>query len=149
LRQLLPDVQIRLVGEAGPEVSAWTTAPGHRDRPGPDMVAELARADLVVVPVRYGSGTRLKILEAFAQRVPVASTTLGAEGLGSKDGTHLLLGDNASDLAAACARLLREPELRQAVMSRAEALFLQRFSADVIEEDIADLAREVAATGVR
>ncbi len=150
LRQLLPDVQIRLVGEAGPEVSALD------DRPRvtvtgrvPDMVAELARADLVVVPVRYGSGTRLKILEAFAQRVPVASTTLGAEGLGSKDGTHLLLGDNASDLAAACARLLREPELRQAVMSRAEALFLQRFSGDVIEEDIARLAREVAATGVR
>ena len=58
----------------------------------PDMAAELARADVVVVPVRYGSGTRLKILEAFAQRVPVVSTPLGAEGLGVEDGVHLLFG---------------------------------------------------------
>ena len=46
----------------------------------PDMAAELARADLVVVPVRYGSGTRVKILEAFAHRVPVVSTTVGSRG---------------------------------------------------------------------
>jgi glycosyltransferase involved in cell wall biosynthesis len=150
LRRLLPDAQIRLVGEAGRDVSAL------EDRPRvtvtgrvPDMVAELARADVVVVPVRYGSGTRLKILEAFAQRVPVVATTLGAEGLGAKDGVHLLIGDTAHELAAACARLLGEPDLRHAVVSRAEALFLERFSSDVIEEDIADLAREVAARAVR
>ncbi len=89
----------------------------------PDIATELARADLVVVPVRYGSGTRLKILEAFAQRMPVVSTTLGAEGLGAEDGVHLLLGDTAPALAEACARLLREPALRQAVVSRAQELF--------------------------
>ena len=75
----------------------------------PDIADELARADLVVVPVRYGSGTRLKIIEAFAQRVPVVSTTLGAEGLDVADGVHLLLGDTASALAEACARLLAIP----------------------------------------
>ena len=75
--------RIRLVGVSNPALSSLG------DRPGvtivgqvPDIEVELARADLVVVPLRFGSGTRLKVLEAFAQRVPVVSTTLGAEGLG-------------------------------------------------------------------
>ena len=78
----------------------------------PSMTPELARADLVVVPVRYGSGTRIKILEAFAHRIPVASTRVGAEGLEAADGIHLLIGDTADELAAACARLLTDEGLR-------------------------------------
>ena len=108
------------------------------------MAAELARADLVVVPVRYGSGTRLKILEAFAQRVPVVSTPLGAEGLGAVDGVHLLLGDTARGLADACARLLRDPALRPGVGPEAHCLFLEHFQSEVIEQEVAELARQVA-----
>ena len=67
--------------------------------PVPDIVTELSRADVVVVPVRFGSGTRVKIIEAFAHRIPVVSTTLGAEGLGVEDGRHLLLADTAQGLA--------------------------------------------------
>ncbi len=110
----------------------------------PDMAAELARADVVVVPVRYGSGTRLKILEAFAQQVPVVSTPLGAEGLGAVDGVHLLLGDTAAALADACARLLRDLPLRQELVSRAHSLFAEHFQSAVIEQEVADLARRVA-----
>ncbi len=145
LRGLVPDAEIRVVGEHAPDLVALD------DRPRltvtgrvPDIAVELARADVVVVPVRYGSGTRLKILEAFAQRVPVVSTPLGAEGLGAQDGVHLLLGDTAPSLAEACARLLREPGLRQAVVSRAEELFCRRFQSEVIEQDVARLARRVA-----
>ena len=54
------------------------------------MEPELAGATVAVVPVRFGSGTRVKILESFAHRVPVVSTTLGAEGLDVEDGVHLL-----------------------------------------------------------
>ena len=112
----------------------------------PDITEELARADLVVVPLRYGSGTRVKILEAFAHRIPVASTTLGAEGLGAVDGVHLLLGDTTTALAGACARLLRDTRLRRSVVSHAAALFSDRFATDVLEVGIADLARRVAAS---
>ena len=79
----------------------------------PDIATELAAADVVVAPVRYGSGTRVKILEAFAHRIPVASTTFGAEGLDTADGVHLLLADGAEALAAACARLLEDIDLRR------------------------------------
>ena len=145
LRTLVPDAEIRLVGEHPPELSSLDDRPRFTVTGRvPDIATELARADVVMVPVRYGSGTRLKILEAFAQRVPVVSTPLGAEGIGARDGVHLLLGETATGLAEACARLLRQPELREAVVSRAHELFLDRFQSDVIEQDVARLARAVA-----
>jgi hypothetical protein len=86
----------------------------------------------------------VKILEAFAHRIPVVSTTLGAEGLGAVDGVHLLIGDTAPALAESCARLLGDVRLRESVASGGEALFSDRFRTDVIEEGIAGLARTVA-----
>jgi polysaccharide biosynthesis protein PslH len=142
----VPDVAVRLVGEHGPELSDLDDPPrvsvvGRV----PDMGAELARADVVVVPVRYGSGTRVKILEAFAHRVPVVSTTVGAEGIGAVDGVHLLLADDAPALAEACARLLTEPDLRRTVTGAAHRLFEERFRSEVVEEAVARLAVAVAA----
>ena len=85
LRALVPDVEIRLVGDHPPELDDLDDPPRVTVTGRvPDMAAELARADVVVVPVRYGSGTRLKILEAFAQQVPVVSTT--ARGRGARRG---------------------------------------------------------------
>jgi glycosyltransferase involved in cell wall biosynthesis len=92
-----------------------------------DMAVELARADLVAVPLRYGSGTRVKILEAFAHRVPVVSTGLGAEGLGALDGRHLLVRDGAAAFADACAALLSERALRARLTGAAHELFLRRY----------------------
>jgi glycosyltransferase involved in cell wall biosynthesis len=63
------------------------------------------------VPLRIGSGTRLKILEAMAAGIPVISTRLGAEGLDLEDGTHLLLADSAAEMIAAVSRLAGSPEL--------------------------------------
>jgi glycosyltransferase involved in cell wall biosynthesis len=99
---------------------------------------------VVVVPVRYGSGTRLKILEAFAHRVPVVSTSLGAEGLGTQDGVHLLIGDTVPALASACARLLQDPLLRRSIADNAHALFLDRYRSEAIEEEVEKVAREAA-----
>jgi glycosyltransferase involved in cell wall biosynthesis len=143
LRSLVPGTEIRLVGAHDPGLMELHDPPRvtvvGRVR---DMASELARADVVVVPVRYGSGTRLKIVEAFAHRIPVASTTLGAEGLGALDGVHLLIGDDPKALAGACARLLQEPPLRAALTAEAHATFLAGLSTEVIGEGIARLARE-------
>jgi glycosyltransferase involved in cell wall biosynthesis len=146
LRTLVPEASIRLVGLANPEQVSLHDPP-RTTLVGPvaDIVTELRRADLVVVPVRFGSGTRVKILEAFAHRVPVVSTTLGAEGLGVVDGQHLLLADSAEGLAMACARLLTEPDLRQRLVDAAYEHYLDAFDREVVEKRIAALARAVVA----
>jgi glycosyltransferase involved in cell wall biosynthesis len=148
LRAQVPGVRIRLVGRGAPALAGL----GHPPEVTlvgqvPDIDVELARADLVVVPLRFGSGTRLKVLEAFAQRVPVVSTLLGAEGLDAEDGVHLLVGDTAPELAAACARLLSDLELRARLTEHAHQLFLARFQSDVVEAQVALLARRSSPGG--
>lgn len=89
-----------------------------RDRPGvtvtgevPEIQPYIAAADVYVAPLRMGSGTRLKLLEALAMARPVVSTTLGAEGITAEDGQHLLLADTPEEFAGAVLRLLDDPGL--------------------------------------
>jgi glycosyltransferase involved in cell wall biosynthesis len=80
-----------------------------------------------VVPLRAGSGTRVKVLEGFACRVPVVSTSLGCEGLEVVAGQHLLVADDAPAFAAACIRLLTDSQLRDAIVREARSLFESRY----------------------
>ena len=145
LRQQVPGARIRLVGTTAPGLEALADPPDVTlVGQVPDMATELALADLVVVPIRFGSGTRLKVLEAFAQRVPVVSTALGAEGLGVTDGEQLLIADSPEDIAAACARLLDDVALRAKLTEAAHELFRKRFAEDVVAGQVEALAQNVA-----
>ncbi len=90
----------------------------------PDMRAEIACAAVCVVPLRMGSGTRLKILESAAMAKPIVSTKLGAEGLEFQNGKEILLADDPSAFAGAVVKLLKSPadrkHLGQAARKRAE-----------------------------
>jgi hypothetical protein len=88
-----------------------------------NSIHELARARLAVVPLLSGSGTRLKILEAWAAGVPVVSTSLGAAGLGAEPGVDLVIADSPQAFTAAVQRLLDLPDLR----GRLAASGLQKF----------------------
>jgi glycosyltransferase involved in cell wall biosynthesis len=150
LNRLLPGVRTRLVGVSTPGVVALDDPPAVTVVGRvPDIGVELAGADLVVVPLRFGSGTRIKIIEAFAQRIPVVSTTLGAEGLDAMDGEHLLIGDTPTAMAAACARLLSDQALRARVTEAAHRLFMDRFQTERVEETIAALARSLTGPDPR
>jgi glycosyltransferase involved in cell wall biosynthesis len=145
LRARIPDLEIRLVGKPVPGVE-------RRHRPPaitvvgevPAMEPELAQADIAVVPIRYGSGTRLKILESFAHRVPVVSTTVGAEGLDVEDEVHLLLADDPDTFAIACERLATDLDLRKQLVDAAQERFLARYERSVARDQINALARDLA-----
>ena len=101
VRAVHPDVQLRIVGRCDAAVAQLeshtnVTVTGYV----PHIEDELARSDVVIVPIRFGSGTRIKLLEAFAHRIPAVSTSIGAEGLAVVDGTHLLLADDDDAFAA-------------------------------------------------
>jgi len=150
VRAAVPATEVRLVGRPATSVT-------QLHRPGvltvvgqvPSMEEELARASVAVVPVRYGGGTRLKILESFAHRVPVVSTTLGAEGLDVEDGVHLLLADDPEEFAAATVRLLEDARLRVRLTEAAEALYLERYDGRVADEEVRRLVADVAGLSTR
>ena len=78
-------------------------------------------ASLCVVPLRAGSGTRIKILEAFSLRRPVVSTRLGAEGLDVTDGDQLVLADEPEAIARACLHMLDDSASRDRMVNSAYA----------------------------
>jgi len=148
VRAQVADAEVRLVGRPTPGVERLHAPPavtvvGRVD----DMDPELERADLVVVPVRYGSGTRVKILEAFAHRIPVVSTTVGAEGLDVEDGRHLLIADDPDTFAARCRRLLTDSGLRHQLVEAGERLFEDRYTFTAAQNRIRAVAHEVGGSG--
>lgn len=124
LRAAIPAARIRLVGRRPDRLSGLVGIDGL-DIVGPvDSVAdELAAATAALIPIRFGGGTRLKIIEALAYGVPVISTRPGAEGIEALDGTHLLLADTAADIVAATQRLIREPELATNLVQAGRLLY--------------------------
>jgi glycosyltransferase involved in cell wall biosynthesis len=98
-----------------------------------------ARADLVVVPLSRGTGTRIKLLEAFAAGVPVVTTPTGAAGLGTEHGTHLLIAEGPRALAAAVARLLTDDALAAGLASAGRSFVAERFSPAIVGRQLAAL----------
>ncbi len=96
--------------------------------PVEDAVAAIARARVVVVPLLSGSGTRFKILEAWAAGRAVVSTSIGAEGLGARDGLQLLIGDDADGFGNAVERLLNDPVRARGIGHAGRALYLDRYT---------------------
>ena len=74
----------------------------------PDTRPYVSRAGVVVVPMRMGSGTRLKVLEGLAMRRPMVSTALGCEGITARDGQHLLIADEPAEFARAVLRIMAD-----------------------------------------
>jgi glycosyltransferase involved in cell wall biosynthesis len=127
-------IRLRIVGRgATPDVSALAR-PGTVEvvGPVPDVRPHLASASVFVAPVRFGTGMRGKVLEALAMGRPVVTTSVGTEGLGAISGRHLLVADDAAEMAAAVRRLLDNPGLAAALGAEGRDLVASRFDWDAI-----------------
>ncbi|HEC23809.1 MAG TPA: glycosyltransferase [Chloroflexi bacterium] len=94
----------------------------------PQIQPYLRAADVYVAPLRMGSGTRLKLLEAMAMGCAVVSTRLGAEGFPLEDGRHLLLADTPEAFAGAVIRLLENEAQRRRLGEDAARLVRERYN---------------------
>ena len=136
VKRAAPDTRLRLVG--------WDS---DKDFPsmGPDIdglgfvqdtTEEIATWSAMIVPIRFGAGTRIKIAEAFSLKCPVVSTTIGAFGYNVEDGEELLLADNAEDFGKACIRIMTDHTLAMRVSENAWKRFLQTWTWDSIGESV-------------
>jgi sugar transferase (PEP-CTERM/EpsH1 system associated) len=91
----------------------------------PDVRPYVARAAAFVVPLRMGSGTRLKVLEGLAMGKPMVSTSLGCEGISVRDGEHLKIADNPAVFAQATLQLMEDASLA-AQLGRAGRTLIER-----------------------
>ena len=115
VRRAVPDARFEVLGRCPPEIAA-----GLPQAPGVSLVGEvpdlrpyLSRAFCVVVPIRIGGGTRLKVLDAWAMAKAVVSTSVGCEGLATREGENLLVRDEPQAFAEAIVTLHASPAERQ------------------------------------
>jgi sugar transferase (PEP-CTERM/EpsH1 system associated) len=129
IRQSEPDVTFTIVGRS-PTPAVRRLADDHAiEVTGrvEDVRPYLAGSAVYVVPLRIGGGTRLKIFEAMAAGRAVVSTSVGAEGLPTENGRHLLLADSPEAFAHAVVTLLRDVPARTAIAREARALVTGRY----------------------
>ena len=129
VRARLPGFVFKIVGrDPTPKVRALARRPGVVvTGQVPDIVPELADCLALLVPLRSGGGTRLKILQALALGRPVVSTSLGAEGLEVVDGETVLLAETAAQFADQLVALAGSPELRERLARTGRALVEARY----------------------
>ncbi len=147
VRQQIPDIKLTIVGRnptaklraAGEAAGAVVTGTVDDVRP------YLARAAAVIVPLRIGGGTRLKIFEALAMGKAVVSTTIGAEGLPVTDGQHILIADDAQRFAAQLVSLLKSPERRRALGQAGRRLVEEQFAWPMVASGFEQQLTEVAS----
>jgi len=125
VRRLSPGFIWRLVGRNEHAVRSIVGADPSVALTGPvtDAVSEIARARVAVVPLRSGSGTRVKIIEAWAAGVPVVSTAIGAEGLPGVHGEHLLIADSPTGFARCIERVLGDQGLARRLGAAGRRLY--------------------------
>ena len=115
-----PSPAIRALAERDPRIIVTGTVPDVR----PWLWGSL----VCIVPLRIGGGTRLKIYESMAARIPVVSTSVGAEGLAGKNGEHLFLSDAPEQFACRCVALLQSGQERLRMAESAWQLVSAKFS---------------------
>jgi glycosyltransferase involved in cell wall biosynthesis len=138
IRRAVSHVRLMIVG-SDPTESVRRLHDGHTvvvTGTVPRVEPYLRDAAISVVPIRFGGGTRIKILESLAHGVPLVSTTVGAEGLDVVDGRHLLLADSPAQFAAACVRLLRDVSLRRLLSQEGSELVRNMYDWAAIERRV-------------
>ncbi|MEW4568936.1 glycosyltransferase family 4 protein [Tautonia sp. JC769] len=130
IRAARPDARLCIVGrnpswDLRRRISATPGAALHADVP--DVRPFLWQSAVMIVPLRIGGGSRLKILEAFAAGLPVVSTRVGAEGLDAQAGSEYFGADAVAELAGATLAALGDPSWAREVADRARQLVHQRY----------------------
>ncbi len=150
IRQAVPNARLVVVGRnpssrllalarksPSVEITGWV----------PDVRPHLSQAEVVVVPLRIGGGTRIKIPEAMAMAKAVVSTPIGAEGLPFQDRKQIRIAEHARDFADDVVELLRNARVRSEMENAARREVTKNYSWETVVDKVEDVLRRVTSHG--
>ncbi len=137
IKKRVPQAKVYIVGNNPPDKllehqSDSVVVTGFVD----DIRPYIDQASVYIVPLRMGSGTRLKVVEALSMQKPIVSTSIGSEGIEIEDGKHLLIRDDAASFAEAVVALFEDQQLRNTLISNGHERVKQKYDWSVIGNDI-------------
>ncbi len=144
IQQSVSNLNVQIVGHNPPPAIQQLDGRDNVEVTGsvPDVRPYYQEADVFIVPLRLGGGTRLKIVEAMAMQTPVVSTTVGAEGLDISPGKNILIADEPAAFSEAILRLLSDSEFYNRIVEGGQVL-AQRYGWSELTEPFADLVETV------
>jgi glycosyltransferase involved in cell wall biosynthesis len=145
VRRQVPSAVLRIVGRIDPGADFSEISGFEHTGFLPDTTEEFASWSALIVPIQFGGGTRIKILEAFSRMCPVITTPVGSHGLEVKDGQHLLIRQSPQEVANACIELLNKPTMGQVLAEAGWSLFESKYEWNRIGPRIRDTAERVAS----
>lgn len=148
LAEFHPDLHLHIVGaKPGEELKRLETMDPRIVVTGEveDMRPLLAKARVFIVPVRLGSGLRIKIIEAMAARLPVVSTALGVAGIAAQNGVNCFVADTPELFKNSIEWLLNDPSLRDTMGRRAQNLVHSRYDIRANVQELERVLEEVIA----
>jgi glycosyltransferase involved in cell wall biosynthesis len=147
IRKVEPRAHVYIVGREPPkEIQALHTGSDvFVTGAVPDTVPYFTAAGMVIVPIRFGGGTRVKILEAFAHGKAVVSTTIGCEGLAVEQGLHLYRADTPREFATKCLALMTNAPIRKALGIAGRELVKSHYSQAIFQRTVRDCVSQVTS----
>ncbi|MBA4313286.1 MAG: hypothetical protein C0417_11730 [Chlorobiaceae bacterium] len=137
IQKTIPDIKIYIVGNNPPKnllsrASNNIVITGFVD----DVRPYINRSSVYVVPLRMGSGTRLKVLEAMSMRIPIVTTSMGCEGINVVDNESVLIANEPESFAESVIKLLNNKNLRQTLTENGFELMKSKYEWSVIGNDL-------------
>lgn len=140
VRKRIPDIHLYIVGKGSDKISSDINSPNITITGKiPSVLPYLNQADVTVVPLKYESGTRFKILEAGAVGIPVVSTTLGAEGILTTSGENIIIADDTESFADAIVNIITNKKLKEKIGTGLNKLVRDRYSIDTLSKEARDI----------
>ncbi len=151
IRAAVPDASLTIAGRSPvAEVLELGRLPGVTVAADvPSMIPYLQAARVIVVPLRMGTGTRLKALEGMAARRPVIGTTVGLEGIDVEDGVQVAIADDGTSMAEAVTAILENDDLARSLARSGRAHVQERFDWKRIGEQFVDTISELLDSPAR
>lgn len=144
IKKEIPEAKIYIVGKRPPEALKKRTSDsvvvtGFVD----DVRPYVWRSNVFVVPLRMGSGTRLKVVEALSMKKPVVSTSIGCEGIDVTDGESILIEDNPESFAQSVIQLMENRDLCSRLVENGYNLVKQHYDWNVVGEKMLDVYEDL------
>lgn len=146
VKRQLKDARLWIVGNAPtPEIFSFQEKDTSITVTGgiPDIRDAFNGAHVLLAPVFSGKGTRYKILEAMASETPIVATSTAVEGLGVEHGIHVMVGDNANEMARETVKLLQNKQLQKKLAQNGKLFVKDRYDWKKISQRLDEVYREL------